>query len=415
MIYIYIIIGVASYILLVWLILKLLVYVREKKYGPRHPLRLEEDEWKPTFKLEHKGMQLFHLDFEPNEKEVFYIENEYDEACNLFIQTHKDLIERKFAEKGFVFYYIPDTKLDRESLVKSIRYRYPQGISDSDVDAIVDNIAISKVKSDFLLNYMVKVKNRGVIKPGFAWFNRYGFTITMVETAIYDYIAFDGSEALDHPEEVLDEICQELGKSYSWQCGLYCTKVVGDDEIEADWEFDTETKKLLQEIKENVDKLRMKGVSEAIISQLVRTKPKLSRIMITNEFRLFLPEYQNKEVKMEPMIKSLYVLFLRHPEGICFKDLPDYRRELGFIYQAVRNKKNDIDKRMSQELELPIENESINKLTNPFENSINEKCTRVKEAFLQLMHETVAETYYITGNRGDVKRVKLPTEMIVWE
>lgn len=415
MIYIYIIIGIATYFLLAWLILKLLVYVREKKYGPRWPHRSKEEKWKPTFKLEHKGVQLFHLDFEPNEKEVFYIENEYDEACNFFIKKHKSLIERKFAEKGFAFYYIPDTNLDRDSLAESIRYRYPQGISDSNVDAIVDNIANTKVKSDFLLNYMVKVMNRGVIKPGFAWFNRYSSTITKVETAIYDYIAFDGSEALEHPEEVLDEICQEIGKNYSWQRGLYCTAVVDGNKFEADWEFDTETKKLLQEIKENVDKLRMKGVNDAIISQFVNPKPKLSRIVITNDFRLFLPEYQNKEVKMEPMIKALYVLFLRHPEGIFFKDLPDFRRELGFIYQAVRNKKNDIDKRMSQELEMPVDNERINKLTNPFENSINEKCTRVKEAFLLLMHETVAETYFITGNRGEVKRVKLPTDMIIWE
>lgn len=56
MTYLYIIIGVASYILIVWLILKLLVYVREKKYGPRYPHRLEDDEWKPTLKLEHKGV-----------------------------------------------------------------------------------------------------------------------------------------------------------------------------------------------------------------------------------------------------------------------------------------------------------------------------------------------------------------------
>lgn len=414
MIYIYIILGVASYVLIVWLILKLLVYVREKKYGPRRPRHLEKA-WNPTFKLEHKGVQLFHLDFEPNGKEVLYIENEYDEACNIFIQKHKDLIGRKFAEKGFTFCYIPDTKLNRDSLVKSIHYRYPQGISDSDVDAIINNIAKSKTKSNFLLNYMVIAKNRGVIKPGFAWFNRHGYTNTWVATAIYDYITFDGSEALEHPEDVLDEICQELGKSNSWQRGLYSTAVVDDGEIEADWDFDMETKKLLQEIREKVDKLRMKGVSEAIISQFIKTKPMLSRIVITNDFRLLLPEYQNKEVKMEPMIKALYVLFLRHPEGIYFKDLPDYRRELGFTYQAVRNKKNDIDKRMSQNLEMPVENESINKLTNPFENSINEKCTRVKESFLLLMHESVAETYYITGNRGDVKRVKLPAEMIIWE
>ena len=48
---------------------------------------------------------------------------------------------------------------------------------------------------------------------------------------------------------------------------------------------------------------------------------KLSRLTITKDFTIILSDY-NKEVKMEPLIKSVYLLYLNHPEGIAFKALP---------------------------------------------------------------------------------------------
>lgn len=45
---------------------------------------------------------------------------------------------------------------------------------------------------------------------------------------------------------------------------------------------------------------------------------KFSRITITKDCSVFLTDYDNKEVKMEPMTKAVYLLYLRHPEGIAF-------------------------------------------------------------------------------------------------
>ena len=39
------------------------------------------------------------------------------------------------------------------------------------------------------------------------------------------------------------------------------------------------------------------------------------------------------EIKMEPLVKAVYLLFLKHPEGIVFKCLPDYRKELAELYK----------------------------------------------------------------------------------
>lgn len=97
-------------------------------------------------------------------------------------------------------------------------------------------------------------------------------------------------------------------------------------------------------------------------------------------------------------------LFLRHPEGIVFKTLPDYRKELTHLYDKA--KPWGVTDRTLQ---------SIEDVTNPLLNSINEKCARIKKAFLGMMEGDLAEHYYIKGARGGAKKIDLPQDKIVWE
>ena len=52
----------------------------------------EEHSWEPTFNLEHRGLKVFNIPFVPEDNEIFYIENNYDEEANLFIKENIDLI-----------------------------------------------------------------------------------------------------------------------------------------------------------------------------------------------------------------------------------------------------------------------------------------------------------------------------------
>jgi hypothetical protein len=110
------------------------------------------------------------------------------------------------------------------------------------------------------------------------------------------------------------------------------------------------------------------------------------------------------EIKMTPMAKSVYFLFLRHPEGIAFKDLPDYRNELREIYHSVSC--YDDKDRMEQ---------SINDVTDPTKNTINENASRIRKAFVSQFDNRLAENYYITGGRGEAKRITLPRQLVVWD
>jgi hypothetical protein len=160
---------------------------------------------------------------------------------------------------------------------------------------------------------------------------------------------------------------------------------------------------LVEEVKERIRKLKEYGMSEKELSSLIETEQPLLKLAVSRDYKLYLGE-QRVEVRMEPLLKAVYLLFLRHPEGIFFKDLPDYRQELTKIYSDVRPW--GLSGRALQ---------SIEDVTNPMLNSINEKCARIRKAFVCLLDSKTAEHYYIKGPRGKAKGISLPRELVIWE
>ena len=145
--------------------------------------------------------------------------------------------------------------------------------------------------------------------------------------------------------------------------------------------------------------IRRLGVREEKNKNVV----KLSRLTIAKDCTIMLSDY-DKEVKMEPIVKAIYLLFLNHPEGIVFKHLPDYRKELVDIYQKI--KPLGLTERAIR---------SIEDVTNPLLNSINEKCSRIRAAFLPEVDPMFLEQYAITGKSGEAKKIALPRDLVVWE
>lgn len=161
---------------------------------------------------------------------------------------------------------------------------------------------------------------------------------------------------------------------------------------------------LLEDMDVRVQKLRNKGLNEWTFRGLFKTKAQLSRLIITKDYRILLPDYNDIEVKMEPLVKAVYLLFLKHPEGILFKGLTDYREEMLDIYKKL--KPMGLNKRTIQ---------SIEDVTNPLLNSINEKCARIRSAFVKEFDESLAKNYFVTGERGEAKKIALPRDLVIWE
>ena len=158
------------------------------------------------------------------------------------------------------------------------------------------------------------------------------------------------------------------------------------------------------------------GVSVLEELRIEAAKSRLSRLLVTKDYRIILVDYGNKEVEMTPVHKAVYLLFLNHPEGIEFKKLCEYRNELLGYYMATAKL---MDKQTIAE--------SVDMLVDPLNNSINEKCSRIKSIFLNIMDQYTANYYIISGHTQKhfagsskiwyerLKNVKIPRELVIRE
>lgn len=158
-----------------------------------------------------------------------------------------------------------------------------------------------------------------------------------------------------------------------------------------------------EEVKKAIEALLMTGFSAEVIKSWLEESVRLSRLRITKQFRIVLVDY-DKEVKMGPLPKTVFLFYLRHPEGVQFSYLQDHVKELRHIYGHLS--RNDDPKKMD---------ESIASLINPLNNSISEKCTAVKNAFLRQVTEDVSKHYYIRGVQGGKKGIALNRDLVEWE
>lgn len=129
-----------------------------------------------------------------------------------------------------------------------------------------------------------------------------------------------------------------------------------------------------------------------------------SRLLINKHSKLFLTDFGNIEVKMGPLPKTLFLFYLRHPEGVAFKELADHQKELEEIYSRISNSSS-----------LEKIKKSIADLVDPGENSVNEKCSMVKAAFLKSLDISVSKNYLITGPKGGLKKIALDPALITYD
>ena len=183
-------------------------------------------------------------------------------------------------------------------------------------------------------------------------------------------------------------------------------------------EMALEVKRLAGQLQaEGRSDLLLKALGVPLLEELriEAAKRKLSRLLITNDYRFILEDYNRQEVELQPVHKAVYLLFLAHPEGIEFKRLSDYREELTRYYMATA-------KLMDKEKII----EGVDHLVNPLDNAINEKCSRIKKVFLDMMDEYTASYYIISSHTQKhiagssriwyqrLKVITLPRELVVY-
>lgn len=350
------------------------------------------------------------LPFVPEKGEVIYVEQSYHNQLNDFIRNNYEWLRDTFAQHHLHFCYLPlqaeetigyyapylTTEERREKIgcVPSLSdYMVGDpGIKPSLVFAL-DTLEV-EAPCDFVLK-SVSIDDKWIVSAKRTFEN----LAKQIEQVITDYKL--DAEKTENSSGESDTEQNQFSCHEAKELKVSFSIDVSDS---ADDNFDSESLQLIKEIRERLEALRNKGVNTMFLHDIIDGSEHLSRLRITKDYRIYLVDYHNMEIVLPILPKAVFILFLHHPEGIRFKELTDYYSELLHIYLNMR----PIGGRMRQE-------QSVRDVTDPCSNSINEKCARIREAFVRKFDDRLAKNYYITGKRGEAKRIVLDKSMIIWE
>ena len=305
-------------------------------------------------------------------KELVYVATEEDKAMTELFETRPEVLEGWGQMIGFHIVYLP-LLIKKLKDKRVLQYRAPY-LNDVELTEIA-------IGNDFLLQYLENPSDRKKLKQGFIRTEDIHRGSDGKDKAInrfYPLSSTSGEPLADQLHRIGKQISVEKGR-YDRYLESHTADDWGDadnNELPSESGFSPQgdeesTDDLMEEVRERIAKLRQRGIAEYLLEQLIHPDNRLSRLVVTKDWRIVLPDYNNMEIKMEPLVKAVYLLFLRHPEGIVFKQLPDYREELTRLYNQL--KPSGLTDRAMQ---------SIEDVTNPMLNSINEKCARIRGVFV---------------------------------
>lgn len=374
---------------------------REERLNKIEQQKKEEEDWfnkRIQSYFTFTGKEPF--DFDPDT--FLYLESEYNKSINECIGSNLNEICAIFKQFGFRFIYLPKWQpstenislahlsIDEEKNVKNFLEK-------------VDTVTYTK-----LLCKTLRIKE-SEIDSGIFHFACYIYDEHDYEKAnprLRKFTLFSIQDINNENYKDFFKIyCKAITEGRKQPGGCYFSVVSkwhgwdfferhGDSpEKYADYTFLESMKDIADNIKKEMEQLKEGGYYELLLHTLgdeikqllsdVKPIPSLSHLKITDDYKIWLVDY-NKEVKMTPLQKTLYIFYLRHPEGVEFKMLSAYYDELLAIYKVLSNREN-----------LQKQEESIRRLVDVTDNAINEKCSRIKEAFLKITDDFIARNYYI--------------------
>ncbi len=117
--------------------------------------------------------------------------------------------------------------------------------------------------------------------------------------------------------------------------------------------------------------------------------------------KLYIPDLGNLQINLSPMERSIYLLFINHPEGIRLAEMSDHKEELKSILNIV-----------SRNSDLAVINSGVDELCAYNSNSLSEKISRIRRKFRDLLGDEMAEHYIIKGPNGEIKKIELDRALV---
>ena len=146
-----------------------------------------------------------------------------------------------------------------------------------------------------------------------------------------------------------------------------------------------------------------------LMTELLRGKVVIGqpgRLLVNGEMKIILPEYDEMEIEMPALCRTLYILFMKQRKqggkGIVLKSIDEYREEIKDIYTLVKPGASDF------RVERRVDN-----LCDPMSESLNQTISRINRCIRNVIADKkLAKQYIITGTRGERYGIALSPEYL---
>lgn len=110
------------------------------------------------------------------------------------------------------------------------------------------------------------------------------------------------------------------------------------------------------------------------------------------------------QIPFRPLVRAVFILFLKHPEGILLKDRARFQKDLEDIYKVIAPDVDAEDRRRR-----------IRKLTDLEDNAFSENLSVLNATLERIMPVSQVHNYKVQGNNGYPRRIPLSPLMVHWE
>lgn len=257
-------------------------------------------------------------------RSVVYVESKKNELINFKIREEYQSIKSFFNGMGLKFHYLP-FEIENDYSIRDL-------ITKEEAQSLDLEEIITKANSE-LLNYLRDASSYNESAPCLffcdrKWQSNRSNNVRLKAVA-FGQDCYDIFDMAAYISSFFPARCMKA-KSYG---GSICGSMTPDDDIVSS----------ASEICRAIKMAKSKGVSDKdimdIVKRIIRRENKSDCIVIKKDYRIFLDEANQKEVKLAALPKALYMFFLKHPEGVNRDELVKYMPEIAYIYLKVRTRR----------------------------------------------------------------------------
>ena len=322
---------------------------------------------------------------------VLYVESSYDATINGKIESQHDAICQLLKSSQRTFFYLPKVINEIQSksatLKDTLNYLEPT-LTHEQLQLIVTNaelLSCETFSKEIFLNYL-NFNGFNLEKPSFLF--------KIVNKMPSRYQNFLILEIGDDPLETLERFYQVKNSINELNINGLTEKELRSLK-KLDFKAQHEAK----------DDVQYTGFHKVVIDTLLKynSGKGLSRLFVKENGSICLKDRNYLEIKMNAISKALYILFLKHEEGIRLNYLVDYKNQLLRIYKHIST--------YSDEKLLKQAVENIVDVTG---TTLNANISRIKKAFTDVLGED-AKDYLIQGERNEPKAIPFDRKLVEFE